>query len=114
MIIAREIADKSLLIYKLVVYEILTLISRRMDQDVAKSIYNDISFMNLYTTRELEAEYFREFLSYDKKNISLVDCVNLTLAKKFKAKIATFDRFYPKEFLVQNTGFAIFQVNCQR
>ncbi len=67
MIIAREIADKSLLIYKLVVYEILTLISRKMDQDVAKSIYNDISFMNLYATRELEAEYVREFLSYDKK-----------------------------------------------
>jgi predicted nucleic acid-binding protein len=38
-----------------------------------------------------------EWYFVTQQNISFVDCANLYLAKKLKTKIASLDKFYPKE-----------------
>ena len=48
-----------------------------------------------------DVELLEEFKKYQSKKISIVDCSNLILARKLNAKIASFDKFYPSEILVQ-------------
>ncbi len=84
--------------------EIITLISRRLNQQLAKDIFEEIKIFDaqiIYVDEKMEHEIWEEFHKYDKKNISLVDCSNLVYARRLKASIASFDKFYPEEFLVK-------------
>ena len=82
-------------------HEIATLISRRIGQSEAIMTVNSLAnFKEIFVNEDLEKEVWQTFKSYSKKNISFVDCANLTIATKFDFKIASFDQFYPSEFLL--------------
>jgi len=98
-----KIENSQILISNLVIYEMLTLLSRRVSQAAAQSFLEDIEMLGvqkIFIDQQVEAEILKQFLSYSKKNISFVDCSNLVLAKKYNTKIASFDRFYPAGFLI--------------
>lgn len=85
----------------LVKHEITTLISRRIGQPEAIMTINSLAnFKEIFVNEGLEKEVWQTFKSCGKKNISFVDCANLTIATKFNFKIASFDQFYPAEFLL--------------
>lgn len=82
--------------------EVATLISRRIGQKESLTAIDLLSnFDEIFITPEMEREVWQVFKSFDKKNISFVDCTNLYFAQKFKFKIASFDQFYPTEFLLK-------------
>ena len=100
--LAERIEQDQLLISNLVIYEIITLLSRRFDQKTAITVVEQIEGLEqtrIIIDEKLDIEILKEFSKYSKKNISAVDCSNLVLAKKYKAKIASFDEFYPQEYL---------------
>lgn len=98
-----KISDYRLIISNLVMYEFITLISRRVGQKEALSILSQIEnldILKIVVDEEIHKEILAQFKTHTKKNISAVDCSNLTLAQKYKAKIASFDQFYPPEILI--------------
>ncbi len=46
-----------------------------------------------------ENDIYRLYNSFEKKNISFFDCACLHYAKIVKAKVVSFDKFYPPEIL---------------
>lgn len=92
------IANADLQFLDLVHFEIATVMSRKYGWREAKKVLTSIG--NLDITRvsfhDFEPEIWTEFRSHTKKNIPFVDCANLVVARKMKAKIASFDTFYPK------------------
>ena len=98
-----KIDGYNIIICNLVIYEVATLLSRRISQVVAKNVLSQLLSMQLqviYIDKQLEREIIAEFTSHSKKNISFVDCANLVLAKKYKAKIVSFDQFYSNNLLI--------------
>lgn len=98
-----KIEQSKIIVCNLVIYEMLTLFSRRFSQELAKSFLEDINSFNIqrvFVDDSLEEEVLAVFSSQIKKNISFVDCSNLVIAKKYNYKILSFDKFYPKELLV--------------
>jgi predicted nucleic acid-binding protein len=98
-----KISDYRLIISNLVIYEFITLISRRVGQKEALSILSQIEnldILKIVVDEEVHKEILAQFKTHTKKNISAVDCSNLALAQKYKAKIASFDQFYPPEMLI--------------
>jgi predicted nucleic acid-binding protein len=98
-----KISDYRLIISNLVIYEFITLISRRVGQKEALSILSQIEnldILKIVVDEEVHKEILAQFKTHTKKNISAVDCSNLALAQKYKAKIASFDQFYPPEILI--------------
>ena len=84
-------------------YEVATVLSRLFDHQIAKDTLKDIQelFTNVITfDQKLEESAFELYYSYNKKNISFFDCGCLITAQKNHYKIASFDKFYPKEMLV--------------
>jgi predicted nucleic acid-binding protein len=84
-------------------YEFLTVISNKENQEKAKQAYsklNELELEILEITPEIENLALDIFLTSDKNKMSVVDCLNLAIAQKFNCKIASFDAFYPKEFLL--------------
>lgn len=97
-----QFGKDSLVIINLVVFELATVLSRKLQHREAVRLINelcnrDIQFLNAL---DYESDIWDEFRSYSKKNISFVDCANLVVAQKLKAKIASFDTFYPRTILV--------------
>jgi predicted nucleic acid-binding protein len=89
-------------VMNLTIYEVATVLSRKMQQD--KAIYTlesiRIIFPNAITFDiAWEAEVIDLYNSFTKKNISFFDCACMILAPKINAKIASFDSFYPPEIL---------------
>ena len=87
----------------LVKYEALTVLSRKLTQKQAIQYFNLIDWTALnyiFIDQDLENKSIEMYRSQTRKNISTVDCTNLVLAKKLNCKIASFDQFYPKEYLL--------------
>jgi predicted nucleic acid-binding protein len=83
-------------------YEIATVLSRKLPQKEAISMYKDFQdgFQNeIWFEKSWESEVFELYNSFIKKNISFFDCACMILAPKINAKIASFDSFYPAEIL---------------
>jgi predicted nucleic acid-binding protein len=97
-----------IIITSLVKYEIITLLSRRKDQTIALNALSQIETIGsviYFIEQKDDVEIMKEFSSHSSKKISVVDCANLVLARKLKAKIASFDKFYPEEILITNNLF---------
>jgi predicted nucleic acid-binding protein len=101
--IMSKIHNQNLIITSLVKYELITLISRRENQKRALEILEElmtVEFREYFIDQKDDEILLKEFQSHTTKNISTVNCGNLVIAKKLKAKIASFDKFYPAEYLV--------------
>ena len=86
----------------LVSYEVATVLSRKYGHSMASGVIKALRSLPLLmiSHEEFEEDIWSEFLSYEKKNISFVDCANMVIAKRYNLKIASFDRFYPKSVLI--------------
>jgi predicted nucleic acid-binding protein len=96
--------DSSYFVFtNLAIYETATVLSRKLEHDDAiftlESIRNRFCNPIVFDTK-WESDIFDIFNSYSKKNISFFDCSCLFIAQKFNYKIASFDKFYPKEILI--------------
>ena len=82
----------------LVHFEIATVMSRKYGSREANKVLTSISKLDItrVSFRDYESEIWTEFGSHTGKSISFVDCANLVVARNKKAKIASFDAFYPK------------------
>lgn len=99
----NQIKNNDIYVLKLVQYELATVLSYKENHNLAKSIISDILETNIIfidISKEEEMLVWREFYRYKKNKISFVDCANLTIAKKRKLKILSFDKFYPKELII--------------
>jgi predicted nucleic acid-binding protein len=84
-------------------YEIATVLSRKLQQKDAISMYKDFKdgFQNeIWFEKSWEPQVIDLYNSFTKKNISFFDCACMVLANKINAKIASFDNFYPAEILI--------------
>ena len=101
---AENSLNSNFILLNITKFEVITLVSRRYTQELAKNILSEMEVFNsqiFYVDERVDPEIWSEFNKYSKKNISLVDCANLVYARKLNAKIASFDKFYPSEILVQ-------------
>lgn len=85
-------------------FESVTVVSRKYGYITAELFLEGLKKTHFTRVKydPYEKEIWSEFYSHHKKNISFVDCANLVLARKLKAKIASFDSFYPLEILLRN------------
>lgn len=99
----KEGAQLSVL--NIVIQEAATVISHKVDQHTSVDFFNKIQkikeLQRLVVDEKLEERAWEVFLKQTKKGTSFVDCANLAAARSYGIdKIATFDRFYPKELLL--------------
>lgn len=95
--------ETNFIISNITKYEVATVLSRKFPHSYAVEILEAINqnfAYELWFEQDWQAETFKIYSNQTKKNISFFDCSCLFLAKKFKWKIASFDKFYPKEILV--------------
>ncbi|MEI6532891.1 MAG: PIN domain-containing protein [Candidatus Roizmanbacteria bacterium] len=88
----------------LVKFELATVLSRKFDHTFAKQIVlalSEVPFQWLSISEIEEEAIWREYFSYNKKNISFIDSANLVVARTMNMKIATFDSFYPNEIVLK-------------
>ncbi|MFW5720198.1 MAG: PIN domain-containing protein [Candidatus Dojkabacteria bacterium] len=88
---------------KVVKYEAVTVMSRKFSQEMAVQLVqrlDESEIQLLDIDLKDEREVWSIFTSYVKKNISFIDCANLYFAQKLEYKIASFDVFYPEEYLL--------------
>jgi predicted nucleic acid-binding protein len=101
--LAEKFAEQAVIISNLVRQELATVISCRFGYSLAKEVLENV---DLFEPQEIffdeieTAKIWQIFWSFQKKNISFIDCSNLFLAQNFNCKIASFDKFYPKEILL--------------
>ena len=98
----QEIKEYELYSLELVHFELATVLSRKFKHSDALEIlqlFSEIPIQKIILTEEEKSLVWEDFFSYSKKNISFIDCANLVMAKKIQAKIASFDKFYPKKYL---------------
>ncbi len=93
---ANNIEHKQCFITNLVKYEVVNVLSIKYSQSAATSAWSYMSDIIdvVWVDTTIENLTWVEFSKHTNKNISIVDCVNVVLANKLKAKIASFDRFY--------------------
>jgi len=88
----------------LVLQETATALSMRKGMTSARTFYasvHDFVDQMLPFDEVVEKESWKEFLSQTKKGTSFVDCALLASLRHYHiGKIASFDRFYPKELLL--------------
>ena len=87
----------------LVQEESATVISKRIGMAEAKTFYNNLdNFIDrfIYFEEKFEKKAWRLFLQQNKKGTSFIDCSNVILAEEYNLKIASFDKFYDKKFMV--------------
>lgn len=60
----------------------------------------NLDILKVVVDEKIHEQTLVELKNHTKKNISAVDCSNLALAQKYKAKIASFDQFYPTQMLI--------------
>ena len=106
--LAKDILNKNIeadFIYSnLIEYELLTVLSRKFDQGIAVQIYTLFkeTFENRFEFNlSYEAEIINLYKNSKNKNQSFFDIACLVLAQKLGYKIASFDKFYPKELLAR-------------
>lgn len=88
----------------LVLQESATVLSMRKGMTSARTFYASVhDFVDQMVPFDeiVEKESWKIFLSQTKKGTSFVDCAILASARHYQIdKIASFDRFYPKELLI--------------
>lgn len=101
--IFESIKSGQLYVINLVHYELATVISYKFSHHLAVQVLNDMNNLPIKFVeidRSMEDDIWSEFFQHKKKRVSFVDCANLVIAQKGKMKIASFDKFYPKEILI--------------
>ncbi len=91
------------IILNITLYEVATVLSRILPQNeaiealklVRSRFDNPINF-----NPKWDNEVYNLYNTFEKKNISFFDCACMIYAKKVKAKIACFDKFYDEGMLV--------------
>lgn len=79
----------------LVKEESATLFSKRYGHKTIPGLLEFLSeFSTYFIDEKMTDKTWEKFLSIQKKNISFIDCANLTLAEFLKAEILSFDKFY--------------------
>lgn len=84
-------------------YELMTVLSRKLEQKLAVQVLNlfqDIFVNEFNFDTSLEAKIINFYKKSQNKNQSFFDIACLIQAKTFDYKIASFDKFYPKEILI--------------
>ncbi len=96
-------ANTSFIISNLTKYELATVLSRKFDHvdavEILQTINENFDY-ELWFEKEWQSETFKIYTNQTKKSISFFDCACFFLAQKFNFKIASFDKFYPKELLI--------------
>lgn len=104
--LVSELKRKGAVFYTidLVLQESATVLSMRKGMTSARTFYasvHDFVDQTVPFDENLEKESWKIFLSQTKKGSSFVDCAVLASVRHYKIdKIASFDRFYPKELLL--------------
>lgn len=97
-------SDDELFVLSLVIQETATVLSHKAGQKLAKEFIKRLpqqAVTKLPFDEKIEEASWDVFLRQTKKGTSFVDCANLAAVDYYKMdKIASFDRFYPKEFLL--------------
>jgi predicted nucleic acid-binding protein len=103
-IIVEKFGDQETIISNLVKQELATVISYKVGYKEAKEVIENLNLFEpteiFFEPQEIE-QIWHIFWSYQKKNISFIDCSNLYLAQKYKCKIASFDSFYSQNLLLK-------------
>lgn len=84
-------------------YELMTVLSRKVPQIKAIEAlekFEDLFTQFLTVDSQLEADVIHFYKKASNKNQSFFDIACLLTAQKHGYKIASFDRFYPKELLI--------------
>ncbi|MFM7854712.1 MAG: type II toxin-antitoxin system VapC family toxin [Flammeovirgaceae bacterium] len=95
--------DADFLVLNITMYEVATVLSRKFKQTQAVEILESIQYnfeTEIWFEKDWQNQVFDIYKSQLNKNISFFDCSCLFLAQKYKAKIASFDQFYPPEILI--------------
>ena len=93
----------TIFVLNLVKYDALNVLSRKLPQVEATRYFDLIDWTALnyiFMDQNLESKSIEIYKNQNKKNISTADCAILVLARQLNCKIASFDHFYPKEFLL--------------
>jgi len=86
----------------LVKEESATLFSKKYGHHSIPGLIDFLNEFNFYFIDEkMTEQVWQTFLSFQKKNISFVDCSNLILADLLKADILSFDRFYGSKLIAE-------------
>ncbi len=97
-----EVVEKGIevLVLNLVIQETATVLSYKINQEVAVNFVEKLPRLELRTLRvneEMEDAAWKIFLKHKKKGTSFIDCMNLAVVEKYKLDgILSFDMFYPK------------------
>lgn len=88
-------------ILNLTQFEFATVVSKKFNYKVINEIFESLKNVSLLRMNNfIENLAWQEFFKHKKKGISYVDCANLVVAQENEMKIASFDKFYPKEILI--------------
>lgn len=100
--VTHIIQDSNIYMIDLVKFELATVLSRKYGHTHAKRVIQEVPNMDIMIIgyQPHESNIWNEFLRHSKKNISFVDCANVVIARHLKAKIASFDTFYPQDLRV--------------
>jgi predicted nucleic acid-binding protein len=105
---ARGILDKyqdcDFIYSNLTKYELMTVLSRKLEQHLAIKafeLFQEIFVNEFQFDASLEPQVISFYKNSQTKNQSFFDIACLVQAQKFGYKIASFDKFYPKELLAE-------------
>lgn len=100
--LAPHILDSNIYMLDLVKFELATVLSRKYGHAHARRVIKEIPNMDIIAIghQAHERDIWDEFFKHTKKGISYVDCANFVIARHLKAKIASFDTFYPRDLLL--------------
>lgn len=98
--------SSTLLVLNLVLQEAATVLSHRTGMEAVRLFYKKIPELELVITHideDVEQHAWEIFLKQTKKGTSFVDCANLAALEYYHIeRIASFDRFYPRELLISS------------
>ena len=101
--LVEKYVDSQFAITNLVRQELATVLSVRIGYEfwsVVQAGIDEFEVINIFLDENDTRLIWGLFNSFKKKNISFIDCSNLYLAQKHGYKIASFDKFYPREILI--------------
>lgn len=107
--ILREIEGHSVKLHalNLVLQETATVVSnKRTQQDAVRFVKNFDSVVDtvIVLSPDVEEKTWKLFLKQRENEISFIDCANLVVLEEYNLdKIASFDKFYPKKFVLKSS-----------
>ena len=101
--LVEKYVDCQFIISNLVRQELATVLSVRLGYQFWREVeaaLSEFEVIDIFLKEDQTQSIWELFNNFKKKNISFIDCSNLYLAQKYNYKIASFDKFYPKEILI--------------